>query len=330
MKRIEISVIVPVYNTEAYLHKCIDSILNQSFTNFELLLIDDGSTDKSGQICDEYAKKDFRVKVFHKNNGGVSSARNIGLNNAKGQWVTFIDSDDTVQIDFFSMFQPMEDADLKIQGTTIIEDSQEILLNIETLCVVGHKECLDYYKKIDEKNCLLTQTPWGKLFKKSIIEYNEIKFDESVRVGEDFLFNTAYLLHVHKIISQAGNGYCYLRDNSVLTKTVLAVDQQIELLILQSPYIDQIYKINKNVGNYIIHKRWSKIFRAGLRYNYCLKKEINKILLLFRRKKYSKIANLFRFPYNTIVYTCYLPIKVQQIYVYCIFYVLNIMFPRGK
>jgi glycosyltransferase involved in cell wall biosynthesis len=88
-----ISVIVPVYNVEQYLCKCLDSILNQIFTDFELLLIDDGSPDKSGQICDEYAHKDSRIRVFHKENGGVSSARNLGLDNANGKWVTFIDSD---------------------------------------------------------------------------------------------------------------------------------------------------------------------------------------------------------------------------------------------
>lgn len=91
-----ISIIVPVYNSEKTLNRCIDSILSQTFHDWELLLIDDGSTDCSGEICDEYAIKDKRVKVFHKGNGGVSSARNVGLNNAKGEWITFIDSDDEI------------------------------------------------------------------------------------------------------------------------------------------------------------------------------------------------------------------------------------------
>ena len=82
----QISVIVPVYNTEKYLHRCIDSILSQTFTDFEVLLIDDGSTDSSGEICDEYAAKDSRVRVFHKENGGVSSERNMGLDNAYGEY----------------------------------------------------------------------------------------------------------------------------------------------------------------------------------------------------------------------------------------------------
>lgn len=85
----KISIIVPVFNVEQYLPRCIDSILNQSFRNFELLLIDDGSSDNSGNICDRYAKNDFRIKVFHKKNGGVSSARNVGIDNAIGDWIFF-------------------------------------------------------------------------------------------------------------------------------------------------------------------------------------------------------------------------------------------------
>ena len=90
----KISVIVPVYNVEMFLRRCIDSILAQTFTDFELLLIDDGSKDKSGEICDEYATKDVRIRVFHKQNGGVSSARNVGLNHAIGEYICFCDADD--------------------------------------------------------------------------------------------------------------------------------------------------------------------------------------------------------------------------------------------
>ena len=93
----KISVIVPVYNTEKYLHRCVDSILAQTFTDFELLLVNDGSPDKSGEICDEYAQKDTRVRVFHKENGGVSSARNLGLENAQGKWITYVDGDDWIE-----------------------------------------------------------------------------------------------------------------------------------------------------------------------------------------------------------------------------------------
>ena len=94
-----VSIIVPVYKAEQWLHRCVDSILAQTMTDFELLLIDDGSPDKSGEICDEYAAKDNRVRVFHKENGGVSSARNLGLDNAVGDFVMFVDSDDWIVSD---------------------------------------------------------------------------------------------------------------------------------------------------------------------------------------------------------------------------------------
>lgn len=96
----KISVIVPVFNTEKYLRLCVESILAQTYTNIEVLLIDDRSKDASGKICDEYALKDKRVKVFHKLNGGVSSARNFGLERATGKWITFVDSDDYIEKDY--------------------------------------------------------------------------------------------------------------------------------------------------------------------------------------------------------------------------------------
>ena len=93
----ELSVIVPVYNAEKYLHKCVDSILSQTYRDFELLLVDDGSPDQCGRICDAYATQDPRVKVIHKPNGGVSEARNVGLDQAKGNYISFIDPDDWVE-----------------------------------------------------------------------------------------------------------------------------------------------------------------------------------------------------------------------------------------
>ena len=120
------SVIVPVYNVEIYLPRCIDSILSQSFTDFELILVDDGSPDNCGKICDEYALKDSRVRVFHKSNGGVSSARNLGLDNVRGEWVTFIDSDDYVEVDYL---KELIDAQQKNQVDYVVtlngRDSQE-------------------------------------------------------------------------------------------------------------------------------------------------------------------------------------------------------------
>ena len=120
-----ISVIVPVYNAEKYLHRCIDSVLAQTYTDFELLLIDDGSKDQSGEICDEYAQKDARVRVFHQENGGVSSARNLGLDNAKGEWVTFVDSDDWAKPYYIEhLVASIDGADLVVAYATICKKDE--------------------------------------------------------------------------------------------------------------------------------------------------------------------------------------------------------------
>lgn len=99
-----ISIIVPIYNAESTICKCLDCILKQTYTDFELLLIDDGSTDQSGKICDFYSQKDTRIKVFHKVNGGVSSARNLGLDNVQGNWITFADADDYMEENWLQDF----------------------------------------------------------------------------------------------------------------------------------------------------------------------------------------------------------------------------------
>lgn len=126
----EISIIVPVYNVEKYLNKCVDSILNQTFKEFELILVDDGSPDNSGAICDQYAKKDSRVKVIHKENGGLSSARNAGIEVAQGKYLGFIDSDDYIAEDMYELLYNniiKEDADLSICGIYDVYEEKEVV-----------------------------------------------------------------------------------------------------------------------------------------------------------------------------------------------------------
>jgi len=125
----KISVIVPVYNVEKYLAKCIDSILAQTFTDFECILINDGSPDNSPAICDEYAKKDERMKVIHKENGGVSSARNTGLDIAQGEWITFADSDDWVDENYLELMYSnaiKNNCDLSICGFKSVDEKGNI------------------------------------------------------------------------------------------------------------------------------------------------------------------------------------------------------------
>lgn len=184
-----ISVIVPIFNAEKYLHRCIKRILAQDYTDYELLLIDDGSTDNSGTICDEYAIKDNRIRVFHKENGGVSSARNWGLDNAIGEYIMFVDSDDYMLPGMLEvMYSTLESkkADLVICGTTetgggywrpIADVNYSINQLKESFVSLLHTELLS--------------PPWNKIYKKEIIRSN--RFCEDISFGEDLLFNIQYL-----------------------------------------------------------------------------------------------------------------------------------------
>lgn len=198
----KVSIIVPVYNVEAYIHRCIDSILAQTFTDWELLLIDDGSPDRSGEICDEYAQKDKRIRVFHKNNGGVSSARNLGLNNACGDWTTFVDSDDFLDRTSLSKMFGLTnhyDSDLfcfkyrisngvkcnkslndcELEKTTVSKISKDTMI----------KDILTY-----QTNC----GPFAKLFRTEKLKKHS--FDETLKIGEDLLLNLTYISDLQKSI----------------------------------------------------------------------------------------------------------------------------------
>lgn len=176
------SIIVPVYNAEKTLHRCVDSILGQTYKNFELILVDDGSTDNSGKIIDEYASSDSRVRPIHKNNGGVSSARNVGLKIAGGEYIIFVDSDDKfAEKSFLEECLDIE-ADIIITGYT--SDGMEycpIAYDAQT----KQQIVMSLNNNFNE---LYVRTPWAKIFSNKLIRDNHIVFDESLRLGEDTYF----------------------------------------------------------------------------------------------------------------------------------------------
>ena len=205
----KISVIVPVYNAEKYFHRCIDSILAQTFTNFELLLINDGSKDNSGRICDEYAQKDSRVRVFHKENGGASSARNLGLDNAVGKWIMFVDSDDWVESNYLDQLCKFETkSDLYLSG------HKPYLIDIKDATYKKEEEI----KIILNKHIFYFSNVWGKLFRSDIIKQNKIVFDKNMNYAEDTVFVFSYLQHIKSIHTIASSGYHYENSDYSLTK----------------------------------------------------------------------------------------------------------------
>lgn len=189
-----ISVIVPIYNVEKYIRRSVDSILSQTFTDFELLLIDDGCTDKSGDICDEYAHKDNRVRVFHKTNGGPSSARNIGLDNAMGKYICFCDADDWVeQTWLFNFFKRMHHNDMIITSFNVYKSEKKV--ESKLLCSLRDKKLI--IKELEHES--VPGYLWCKCFRRSIIDTYKIRFNEAYPIWEDMDFIYRYWCHSSKI-----------------------------------------------------------------------------------------------------------------------------------
>lgn len=210
----QISVIVPVYKVEKYIRQCVDSIIKQTFSNIEVILVNDGSPDDSGKICDEYAHKDGRVSVIHKENGGVSSARNQGLSVAKGEWITFVDPDDWIEHDaleiglitaekynadilgwnHYNDYENRQEKHSHINPTPIIREGKAnkwLLLN--TMFPEYDTHISGVSTSVIRGACL-------KLFKKGIILDNNITFSRSLKIGEDALFCMQCFENAEKVV----------------------------------------------------------------------------------------------------------------------------------
>lgn len=206
----KISVIVPVYNTEKYIHRCIDSILSQTFTDFELLLIDDGSKDNSGKICDEYAAKDSRVRVFHKENGGVSSARNLGLDKVKGEWITFCDSDDYVTNQWLKNFICNScDKELIVESIKLVDGGNAYIAG-PVEYIEGNGKDIMIALKYDSGTI---GYPVNKLFRRDIIDTYCLRFKENLKLREDEEFVLRYLKYVNSGCVTNLGGYIYILPN---------------------------------------------------------------------------------------------------------------------
>lgn len=205
------SIIVPVYNVEEYIEKCICSVLSQKYMDYELILIDDGSTDNSYNICNTYAQKHKNLILCNKQNGGVSSARNYGLNLAKGEYITFIDSDDFVAPDYLEKLQgclsPI--TDFVFSGLTYFVNTKEV----STVKLGDHK-----WNLLSETDFLhflrqpLQTSPCAKVYRNQIIQENHLRFNETISFGEDRDFNTRYFNHIANATSLSYIGYYYRTD----------------------------------------------------------------------------------------------------------------------
>lgn len=209
-----VSIIVPVYNVEKYIRRCLNSIINQTYKNLEIILIDDGSTDDSGKICDEYAKEDNRIIVKHNTNRGVSYARNYGIKLANGQYLSFIDPDDYVDLDYIeNLLRPMreDDYDLVVCNIKHMYINKVVNNNFKVNTLTNN-----YYKDFYLLD-ILRATPVNKLFKSNIIKLFDLKFFENISYSEDRIFNYHYGNHVkkYKYVNKAMYNYCHREETSL-------------------------------------------------------------------------------------------------------------------
>lgn len=215
-----ISIIVPVYKVENHLDKCINSILTQTYNDWELILIDDGSPDGSGAICDKYASKDTRIRVFHVENGGVSKARNLGLDNINGEWVMFVDADDWIDAECLEICY-LEAIKNNLQAIQfafcyVYQDGRE-KAQIKTNTAIH-----DGSGYIN--NGSFNVSVWGSLLHRSIIDEQCLRFDTNLRLAEDQVFILSYIRYCNKIQYLSKVLYYYLQNESSATHNSKSID----------------------------------------------------------------------------------------------------------
>lgn len=250
-----ISIIIPVYNAEQYLKRCIDSVLSQSYQFKELILVDDGSLDKSGAICDAYAKSDDRIMVFHNQNKGASAARNFGLDKATGEYISFLDSDDWIEPDYYKDFFENEDFVYDIYFQNYVCHKKDGSTEIRPLKPLSVKngnvgEAILYLMKEVKFGW-----SWIKLFKHSIISKYAIKFDESISLREDELFALQYCAHINSLCIRPNANYHYYIYNNSLTRTFRDPIEYIrisKLLMQESSYLNNVCGIQEYEESYYL------------------------------------------------------------------------------
>ena len=256
-----VSMIVPVYNSEKTLSRCIDSILNQTYRDFELILLNDGSTDTSGEICDAYAKRDSRVRVVHKENTGVSDTRNRGIDLARGEYLQFLDSDDWITPDATALFV-----------RTATEQQCDMVIS-QFYRVIG--EHVSQKGAIDEDGLMdrstyanhMMQKPadfyygvlWNKFYKRSIITEHRLRMDQSISWCEDFMFNLEYVRHTQTIYAMKVPVYYYVKTKGSLVSQGMSMTKMIRMKRTVFACYNDFYKDVFDEAEY--EKRRIQIYR---------------------------------------------------------------------
>ncbi len=211
-----VSVIIPIYNVEKYLSRCLESIINQTYRDMEIILVDDGSTDESGRVCDEYAQKDSRIVVYHKTNGGLSDARNYGIDRAKGDLLTFVDSDDWVSLNYVEVLVngiTSNNADISIINTVETdENNNQITKYCNEDIKVREYSAKDALKVIFSQNEFNTSA-WAKMYKKHI--FSEYRFTKGILYEDLDLMYKCFILADKISFSTKAEYYYFQRSDSI-------------------------------------------------------------------------------------------------------------------
>jgi glycosyltransferase involved in cell wall biosynthesis len=228
-----VSIIIPIYNSETFLDKCVQSALNQSYKNIEVILVNDGSIDSSGEMCDNYAFIDSRVKVIHKNNGGLVSSRKTGLIASTGEYILYIDGDDWIELNLIEYYvkQIIEhNADVVVSSHIVnLEGREDILINSLPFGVYNKEQLksiiypkMMYTGKFSQFG--IFSYSWGKLYKKELLLKNQLKVDENITIGEDALCLYPTLLDANMLVILEQPGYHYRQRADSLIKTLRKID----------------------------------------------------------------------------------------------------------
>lgn len=284
-----ISIIVPIYNSERYLKDCLESIINQSYKNLEIILINDGSKDKSGEICDEIANSDLRIKVFHKNNEGVSVARNYGLEKSNGEYIYFSDSDDILEEDLiYELVEALEktSSDIAMCSYYIFQGINKKYFSSEKLFNGNYSQ--KEFVKIMLKNECYSGYLWNKLFKKTLL--NGIFFKKELKICEDEVFCLDYIKKItsgviidSSLYGYRNNPYSTMKQglNENMLSNILSRQYVLDCLIEERYDSDLIKKRYHDLlflySNYYWHilfvkisnkKYWLKIMKDGYKKYY--------------------------------------------------------------
>lgn len=256
-----VSIIVPVYNAEACLRRCVESVLNQEYADFELLLADDGSRDGSGRICDEYAAADSRVRVFHKENSGVSDSRNLCLDQARGRYLQFLDADDWITANATKLLvQAMEEhlCDLVISDFyRVVGERVSPKGDIDEVQVLSREEYAAHM--MENPANYYYGVLWNKLYRREIVEQHHLRMDPAISWCEDFMFNLEYIRRAETFFALQVPVYYYVKTKGSLCTQGISISKTIQMKLTVFEYYNQFYKTVLDEEEY--EKQRLKIYR---------------------------------------------------------------------